>query len=64
MSPKNNYTRHGKGRQKRGQPKKEWGDNIKEWTGHSLAQVTRLADDRKEWRRLISISPAIGYGVR
>jgi len=32
--------------------------------GHSLAQVTRLADDQKEWRRLISISPAIGYGVR
>ena len=28
-----------KGGRKRGRPRKKWSDNIKEWTGHSIAQA-------------------------
>ena len=41
------------GRRSRGRPRKRWGDNVKEWTGDTLTQCTRLAHDRRAWRRMV-----------
>ena len=38
------------GQRKRGRPKKKWTDNITEWTGLSMAEATRTAEDREVWR--------------
>jgi len=39
------------GSRKRGRQKKAWNDNICEWTGESLSNLTRATEDRGEWRR-------------
>ena len=45
-----------RGGRKRGRPKKRWEDNISEWTGLSLSETVRKADDRVGWRRLVARS--------
>ena len=39
------------GRRNRGAPRKQWFDNIREWTGLSYIECKRLAQDKAEWRR-------------
>ena len=46
------------GGRSRGRQRKRWSDDIKEWTGRTLAQCTQLARDRSKWRRLVQ-----GFGV-
>ncbi|GAH15691.1 unnamed protein product, partial [marine sediment metagenome] len=38
------------GTRKRGRQKKQWFDNIKEWTGLTYTEAKRLAQDRRAWR--------------
>ena len=40
------------GSERRGWPKRQWLDDIKGWTDISIAQLVRLAEDRKAWRDL------------
>ena len=42
------------GKRQRGRPPRKWNDDIKSWTGHSLAECTRLAENREVWRRISS----------
>ena len=42
------------GRRPQGRPRAQWCDNIKQWTGRSLAECSRLAEKRDEWRRVSS----------
>ena len=42
------------GRRPKGRPRAQWSDNIKQWTGRSLAVCSRLAENREEWRRFSS----------
>jgi len=46
----------------RGRSRAQWCDNIKEWTGYSIAEFTRLARQRGEWRQ-ISSQPWIQDGT-
>ena len=36
----------------RGRPRRQWSDDIKEWTGMNMNACTRLAQDRSAWRGL------------
>ena len=45
------------GRRARGRPRKSWSTNITEWTGLSYAQSVRAAQDRRQWRAIISSYP-------
>ena len=40
------------GNNKRGRPKKEWLDDIKEWCQKSVWQTKTMAMDRDKWRKL------------
>ena len=42
------------GKRPRGRPRAQWCDNIKEWTGYSMAKCTRLASQREECRQITS----------
>ena len=42
------------GKRPQGRPRAQWCDNIKQWTGRSLADCTRMAEDRDLWRRASS----------
>ena len=42
-----------RGGRRRGRQKRRWEDNIREWTGLTLGQATRKAEDRDVWRELI-----------
>ncbi len=42
----------GEGRRRGGQ-KKQWFDNIREWTGLSLVEAKRLAHNRPAWKKMI-----------
>ena len=44
------------GGRKRGRPRKMWKDNIKEWTGLSFADATRMAENRELWREMVRAS--------
>ena len=44
------------GRRPRGRPQAQSCDNIKEWSGHSLAERTTLANQRDVWRQISSQS--------
>jgi len=37
----------------RGRPKMTWIDNIKSWSGLSLTELTRKAEDRHQWRKIV-----------
>ena len=41
------------GKRKRGRQKKQWFDNIREWTGLSYMRAKRSAQNRSAWRRTI-----------
>ena len=44
------------GVRKSGRPRKMWKDNIKEWTGLSLADATRMAENRDLWRDMVRVA--------
>jgi len=44
------------GGRRRGRPRKNWGDNITEWTGLQLRNTLREAEDREGWRKLVAKS--------
>ncbi len=46
------------GRKKRGRPKTNWQENVKTWTGRSIKNCYRMAEDRNEWRRIVSTAKA------
>ena len=41
------------GRRARGRPRMMWMNNIKVWTGLSLAETLRSVENRKQWRRVV-----------
>ena len=42
------------GIRQRGRPKKNWADNMKEWSKHSLSVLSRRAVDMMGWRKDVS----------
>ena len=34
----------------RGRPRRQWKDDLKQWTGKGLAELKRIAEDRERWR--------------
>ena len=56
-----------RGARRQGRQRKRWEDNIKEWTGLDFSETQWVADDRKKWRQLVSMSsvvPQQHYGLR
>ena len=41
------------GRRKRGRPRRNWIDDIKEWTGMSMQRLIRVASNRQEWKSCV-----------
>jgi len=44
------------GKRSRGRPRRRWTDDIKQWTGISVAGCVQHAKDRSVWRALVSVS--------
>jgi len=44
------------GKRRRGRPRRRWTDDIKQWTGISVAECVQYAKDRSAWRALVSVS--------
>jgi len=44
------------GNRRRGRPRRRWTDDIKQWTGISVADCVQRARDRSVWRSLVSVS--------
>ena len=42
------------GRRRRGRPRKQYFDNIKQWTQFTTSQCVRAAEDRSRWKQLVS----------
>ena len=42
-----------KGRRRQGRQKKEWEDNIREWTGLEFIKSQRAVENREKWRKLV-----------
>ena len=42
------------GRRRRGRPRKQYIDNIKQWTQLTTSECVRAAEDRSRWKQLIS----------
>ena len=42
------------GTRRRGRQKKSWEDNIPEWTVLKMSDAVRRAEDRNDWRKLVS----------
>ena len=42
------------GRRRRGRPRKQYIDNIKQWTKLTTSQCVRAAEDRSRWKQLVS----------
>ena len=36
----------------RGRPRRQWYDDVKEWTGNKMSVNIRLAEDRVAWRKV------------
>jgi len=49
---------HGRiaGNRGRGRPRRRWTDDIKQWTGRSVAECVQCAADRSNWRSVVSMS--------
>ena len=49
---------HGRiaGNRGRGRPRRRWTDDIKQWTGRSVAECVQCAADRSNWRSVVSVS--------
>ena len=43
-------------KRRRGRPRRRWTDDIKQWTGISVAECVQHAKDRSAWRALVSVS--------
>ena len=41
-------------RRRRGRPRKQYMDNIKQWTPLTTPQCVRAAEDRSRWKQLVS----------
>jgi len=41
------------GSRRRGRPRKAWMDNIKTWTGLTVEESVRMAEDRDKWRKYV-----------
>jgi len=41
------------GKRRRGRPMQRWTDDIKDWSNRSVAECSRLARDRPQWRLLV-----------
>ena len=41
------------GKNKRGRPHREWTDDIVEWCGENLQQLSHLALDRSNWQKMV-----------
>ena len=44
------------GSRKRGRPKRIWIDDIKDWTGRTVGELLRLAEDRAAWSKMIMVT--------
>ena len=44
------------GMRRAGRQKKQWLDNIKEWTGLTIGEAIRAAEDRSVWRGVVMMS--------
>ena len=42
------------GRRRRGRPRKQYIDNIKQWTQFTTSQCVRAVEDRSRWKQLVS----------
>ena len=47
------------GRRERGRPRRQWGDDIREWTGIGADLCQRKAHNRQEWRKLVHVASAV-----
>ena len=47
------------GKKRRGRPRRRWTDNIRDWMGSSVAECTRMAQERELWRTMVSLSQVI-----
>ena len=47
------------GGRRRGRQKRRWEDNIREWTGLTLSNALRKAENREEWREMVARSAAV-----
>ena len=47
------------GKRRRGRPAAGWLDDIKEWTGLTVTNASRMANDRNRWKALIQTTPAL-----
>ena len=47
------------GGRRRGRQKKRWEDNVTEWTGLKLGEALRKAENREEWRTVVSRSSLV-----
>ena len=45
-----------KGKGRRGRQRKQWEENIKEWTGIEFASSTRPAENRTRWKGIVTNS--------
>ena len=45
-----------KGGRRQGRQKKQWEDNIREWTGLEFAKSQRAVENREKWRKLVAKS--------
>ena len=54
------------GARRRGRPRTAWMDNIKTWTGLSVEESIRMAEDRDKWRKYVHgmANPRIEDGWR
>jgi len=41
------------GTRRRGRPRTAWMDNIKMWTGLTMEESVRMAEDRDKWRKYV-----------
>ena len=42
------------GRGKRGRPKREWLDDIREWCQKDIQTLSRLANEREMWKEMVN----------
>jgi len=54
-------SRHGwiSGKKRRGRPRRRWTDDIRDWMGSSVAECTKMAQERELWRTMVSLSQVI-----
>ena len=48
-----------KGGRRQGRQRKQWEDNIREWTGMEFAKSKRAVENREKWRKLVAKSSVV-----